>query len=471
MSRLFHASLLVASSVASGCTHDSLAISMRDASAPADLAPTSGSRLKVGHYQAVDGASGAFFWRDSALDVTCSWLPGPDGRYRCAPGASASLSDIVFADPQCARAALSWSATEPLSAITRTVSTTCPPSFAVRLVGPKLDQRVYYQRDERSGACYPEGVALAPGDALYALADEAPTALVSAVRRLGEAAGGVAPVFLDADDGSSLFLSWHDVARGLDCSAGTGADGQPHCLPRASAYFAAEAGIFADQLCGKEAASGTRSSCAPQTVILARLGSGCAARTQLYAAAMRLERGYLRGASSCNSIGSPAQDYFTAGAEIPATSLPAIAAGVLGEGRLQTKTERTSAGTVATNIFWDSQLGMDCGPLRTTDGLVRCVGFPRLLTSGARQFADPQCTRPVLDREAGWCSESIVGFSVPGAVASSYHLFRGQGLHAGPLYRKGTEGCVATPRSNESSYFLLGDELPPSVFAELERVP
>ena len=82
----------------------------------------------------------------------------------------------------------------------------------------------------------------------------------------------LAPTYLEGDDGSRQFLTWHDSVLGVDCSFAIAADGTWRCLPAGP-----DAGrFFADAACTQHLATVPRGCAPPSTLAFLRDASACA---------------------------------------------------------------------------------------------------------------------------------------------------------------------------------------------------
>jgi hypothetical protein len=191
-----------------------------DAGVPVTLPGNrSGSRLKRRRWTTPEGVEGPGAPEDTTLGVSCGWGLATDGKFRCLPGPIASLAQ--FADPQCTQLVYLGRRTclEPAAYLSvPSDPATCPPSFAVRKRGAKLDLRAYYQR-AADGTCATVAMPLtSSSEDLYAVGEELPPGtFVAAERATVPAPGGFATVYLEAEDGSRSFYSYVDPVTGADC--------------------------------------------------------------------------------------------------------------------------------------------------------------------------------------------------------------------------------------------------------------
>ncbi len=136
--------------------------------------------------------------------------------------------------------------------------------------------------------------------------------------------------YLIGADGSKAYLTsvWYDSQRSEDCSFGVAGDGQTRCLPNGAA-----GGLFADSACTQPILS-MPTGCTAPAYALTQSAQGCSVNpvgTHVFSVgALTNPTGiYVQSGASCFSAGTGASgfDYYTVGAEIPASSFVAASSG------------------------------------------------------------------------------------------------------------------------------------------------
>lgn len=122
--------------------------------------------------------------------------------------------------------------------------------------------------------------------------------------------------------------------------------------------------------------------------------------------------------------------------------------------------------------FWDTLRNEACSVNVDENGVERC--FPAATAIGTNQFADANCTMPVVVAPDQTCSESIPKYAGGLSVASNncyksfYTLFSIGDVVNGMIFQKSVMGCeVASPLQN-FQYFKIGTKISPSMFAEIK---
>jgi hypothetical protein len=226
-------------------------------------------------------------------------------------------------------------------------------------------------------------------------------------------ADGWSRAYLEAEDGSR----WaRPLRRGdVECTTARADDGVSRCLPVAAGSLG---GFDAD--CTTRVADGARSSCSADNVLV-RTSAGCPAGITVHRASRRLDAEQVRVNGTCRpAFPDPYREAYAVGDALPASDFPQVTLGNLdGPGRLKRQAVSTSGGTYGIGSFWDSTLGMRCGPALAPDGTHRC--FPSLVLVTSPVFADPQCTRQVTLPDP--CEFAVIGNSIPDACPQWYRLF------------------------------------------------
>ena len=437
-------------------------------------APRSGSRIKVGAWQTADGMLGETFWWDSQLKTECAWKPAADGVHRCVPDPAIRAFPTTFGDPMCTQPVLTGptpGCTPRPAYIATPIGSTCPIAFAAANLGAPVHLNTLYRSNEMA-VCegYPHTESFERP--LYNFGPEIPPAmLVGAEVRVGPAAGGLAPVFLDGQDGSSGFLTWRDVAGGFDCQLRTAGDGQLRCLPTVLGTIGTGSTLYyTDSACKILDGHGDRSTCAADSGFVSESRiAGCAERTIVHRAGTRLSQYYFKGADGVCEEANPSRitDHFAPGEEVaPSTFQPGAVAMVAGPGRLQPLVHTTAAGARAYGSLWDSTVGVRCNRSVARDGSTRCVGFPLQITLDLNitSFADPACKTPLV---AGGCLRTI-GVLERDTCPTRFHFYQVGAQHTGPAYRWLGGLCQVDPKPFGPLH-QLSAEVDPAALVELTR--
>ncbi len=209
--------------------------------------------------EAEDGARGFRGWRDDKSGLDCLFATAADGATRCLPVPTAFVQEDTFADGTCATPAAGGerSSCTTTAYAAKVDAKTCPVRMSVFRGGPRLS-RVY---QSRLGGC--AAVALAPGTAFYAIAEELPPSSFAAASPGGALAGGttrLVPAVSSTPAGAARIGSFFDEKLGRFCRAEVAGDGVLRCLPfgNAGANVA-----FADAACAVALADGPASACVP----------------------------------------------------------------------------------------------------------------------------------------------------------------------------------------------------------------
>jgi len=122
--------------------------------------------------------------------------------------------------------------------------------------------------------------------------------------------------------------------------------------------------------------------------------------------------------------------------------------------------------------FWDTLRNEACAINIDENGIERC--FPAATATGTSQFADANCTIPVVAAPDQTCSGSIPKYAgglsvdIADCYKTFYTLFSVGATVNGTIFQKSVMGCeVATPLPN-FQYFKIGTKISPSVFAEIK---
>jgi hypothetical protein len=404
--------------------------------------PTYGTRLTADHGTDESALPG---WQlyDSRWQSHCKFEWAADGQLRCLPTTQVRyLTPTGFADPQCSqpvvvqRPASSFECSGPPPPTLAIASrATCPISYAMHRLGPRLAGNHFELVD---GVCRETPGAAA----VYQIGEAiAPTEFVSGIRRVGQAKGGIAPVFLEAEDGSRLFRGWHLPALATDCGFHLASDGKLRCLPPAASTIFGEREQYGDALCSTPSTSIPRDACAASSLFVHRfLGDTCGERRfAVHPGLAKHENAHTRSSGACapgpGSNGTA--EYLSYAPEIaPGELVEAQLAISGGSGRVKHLAVVTPAGAARTIRFWDDRLGLICTPWSMADGTTRCLPIEQATSGVAEYFSDDLCTRSLVLTPEGCTTPHAVSYAVRTCMVSPRLFGLTPSPHAGPVYRK-----------------------------------
>jgi hypothetical protein len=402
--------------------------------------PTYGTRLT-----AIPGADESVLpgWRvyDSRWQSECSFEWSADGLLRCLP-TRRYVTPTEFSDSQCSKPVVVERPVSPLGCgnplpptLALASHATCPISYAMHRLGPRLAGPHF---EQVSGVCRE-----APGaTAVYEVGEAIPpTEFVSATRRVGEAKGGIAPVFLDADDGSQLFRNWHLPASGTDCRFERAGDGKFRCLPIAATPIFGDPQQYSDALCTTPSTSIPRDGCAASTLFVhSYRGDLCGERrVSVHPGLAKHEQVHARSTGACapGPGSNLTTEHLSYGPEIaPDQLIEGVLAISGGSGRLKHLAVVTSAGAARTIRFWDDRLGVYCSPSQMMDGTTRCLPVQSATSGVAEYFRDSLCTESLVLTPEGCATTHAVSYSVSSCRFSARLFTLTPSPHSGPVFRK-----------------------------------
>jgi hypothetical protein len=387
---------------------------------------TSGSRLRARLVRAVETGDAIFDGVfDRELGIDCVFTDVGAGVTRCMP-----LTPVRhFSDAACQNPVVPFATDAPppsYFAALRVAGTACRPVVAAYKVGARLtiQGRVYFRaNDEPDGAC----MVTQGGTYIYALDPVPLTSFVAASEVREPRGGGLEARLWRSEDSGAFPIGIWNPSRAESCIAGTGGYAD-RCVPEMQAFFppfgadvfypgggstfAGNPTASADVACTQRLAQRTNACDAPTAVNFA-LPDGCGGRpTNRVAEANPHTSSYYYVAveDGLCRVGPPDDQHprYTAGADIPASSLPPLTTTVEGAGRLKRYVYTTASGErvnavprayddslYRVPIFHDSAIDEPCA-LRETKTLGRrCFPVRSSMTS---YFLDDTYSTPIYVR-------------------------------------------------------------------------
>jgi hypothetical protein len=385
---------------------------------------------------------------DNRLQSTCRFDWAADGQLRCLPTQQVRyFTPTEFSDPQCSKPVVVQRpvsqfncGTPPPATLAVASRATCPISYAMHRLGPRVAGNHF---EVVNGVCQEVPGATAVFEVGEAIA---PTEFVSAVRRMGEAKGGIAPVFLDADDGSRLFRGWHLPAEAKDCGFGRASDGKLRCVPAAATTVFDDRSQYGDELCTTAATSIPRDGCGASTMFVHRyLGDICGERRfAVHRGLAKHENVHARSAAGCARSGGSngTSEYLSFGPEVaPGQFVEGQLAVSGGSGRLKHLAVVTPAGAARTIDFWDDQLGVFCDPTPMADGATRCVPIQEATSGVSEYFTDDRCSSSLVLAPEGCATARALVYQLSSCQFHVMVFGLTPRSFTGPVYRMGIRRC------------------------------
>lgn len=280
---------------------------------------------------------------------------------------------------------------------------------------------------------------------------------------------------LDAGEGGTLFVAWHDTSLGVDCKFRRAGDGRQRCLPDSPSGR-----VYTDEACTQRAH--VRDTGDPRPAFVQGVLDECDRRTVVYLSGTLIADapGYYwrhprTGVCEFRALPDDEQLFlldqvvepssFVGAREVRRQRTETIDAHILAadDGASEIIGPHDRRRGEACRIGW---FGEDEGPCLPTN-----LSF---LTG--RYFADAGCTEAVVYSSDSWCSKPTVAAewnhsqTEIGATAL-YEV--GRELAASEVYTIGSDGCQPNdyPETDDHRYFLPGAELAEDRFTAVRREP
>lgn len=429
---------------------------------------TGGSRLKARYYDTADGTSTFIGWRDTQIAMSCSFNVAADGKLRCLPyGEGIQSTGFYFKDAGCTqKISIVYTGGRCPPAAPKYANeydaTQCPSRSRFYDVGAKLATTTAYYRDSQ-GVCRQTSFAGSQDDLYDVGAEVAPTTFVGASEQQGPDYGGVVRIDVVADDGARGFLRFQDVGRSAQCSFRTAADGSFRCVPLGEASVFS--GEYSNASCTAPVAGRGASACPAPKIISEYVAAGCGSTSKLYAGGAGASAFYKNGATCTAYPPSSSTQYFSVGAEIPASQfLEARLSAPVGTARVKTKMIELR-GQPHPSTLYDSQRNEDCSFQLAGDGIIRCLPSSR---GSVYFFSDAACTQRlayVLPTTGCNTPFTFAPFYDDSTCPSRTRIFSiGAQTNPAQLYVKLDNNSCVTTTFTTANFFILGAELPPSSF-------
>jgi hypothetical protein len=357
----------------------------------------SGTRLRAEVYTSADGAKQWHGWYDSQLKTECRVEAAEDGQLRCVP-VGLTYDEGYFADNNCQQpVAVAGSCDAAPTYVVRFPTSGC--NNTVYALGTKVGTLATIWTNTQGGC----QSATADASATYYLvgAKMDPTAFVKETRTREPRGPELQMQFLAGDDGSKQPNGLYDSKLGGSCST-LDAPAMPYtdrCVPSHVGY--AE-GDYSDGNC-------------KQPAITVVPDQGCYYPSDdvqsiawvydlVTCKGAQLTRFFEIGAPStgplnrlsgtvCANDPSAPSSWWTTGAEVAATSFPAITYTQSGQGRVvQSWQTAASSDKLFVDRFYDTQLKVACDQKPASDGKLRCIPHVDEIVPW---YADDKCTNAV----------------------------------------------------------------------------
>lgn len=143
-------------------------------------------------------------------------------------------------------------------------------------------------------------------------------------------------------------------------------------------------------------------------------------------------------------------------------------AGFTSGSRLRARTLTAADGARQSAGWYDSELGLECQPVISSDGRQRCIPLAGQAFTGSL-FSDAGCQTRLGYMVAG-CDEPRFAFSSGGDTCPArYMLWEVAGRHTGTVYSGSPANCVEATTTPYTTY-RLGEGVRPDTFVEVETV-
>ena len=360
-----------------------------------------GSRLRA----VVDIAGSAkrfVTWRDTELDIDCTFALDAEGTERCLPGFGVGF--VAYGDEDCEeRVVVYGAADDPPKYVTDPdYEFSCGSGAHYLAVGATVESvtTAYYLAE--NGDC-------TVGETLGADRRVAELASVVADSRFVAATGTaregrdsrVSANVRTASDGSKEVVSFHDSTRNAECNPLEHQGSGYACVPWDRAYIER---FFADDECEAPAAyhpGYAQQVCGRVPKIVQDASS--ASSDGFFEVGAEIEgEVYQNNGASCVPYEAPVElgaSFYAVGAEVPWSDLVPLVSSNEGSGRIRQNTVRVPNGElIARQEFYDTEFDSRCAVVRASDSTSRC--FPQTLYS-LNLFTDAECSEGIVAVPSG----------------------------------------------------------------------
>ncbi len=431
-----------------------------DAPASAPIEWKSGTRLRANVVKAAGGATLFVSWHDTLLDMDCRFAKADDGQMRCLPITGAA---IAYSDGACSVPLIGLS---PCGAAPKMVSVGSADGCSVTAyqTTAKLSAPIEVHYKNGGGTC---GSAEAPGaiDFYDGSVPVGTSELVSATVKEEPRGADLVARVLVAADGTIDARTIAAQKRGYACDLSSVVWLAKHCLPITVAFSEG----FAESTCRTSAAFQPH-ACGTTPALVQK--GGALATCEFFGETDYAEVGaevtgplYSKSASCVEATKIAGGRYWTQGADVPLTALPAVSTKDEGTDRLRTRALASATGErLLGATFFDSQRNELCSAGVASDDKLRCLPPVSGLTSVAG-YKDAGCTQPVLARAKGCTPPTFAATSLGLGCSSRVHYYAVGAVTSVPTLYYGSP-CVAGSVDTGSDYYSLS-EIPPTDFAEV----
>jgi hypothetical protein len=459
-----------------------------------------GTRLKAIHYE-IDGAPPYFLgWFDSALGVTCKFVPRdvPD-QLVCLPSDTVEplfvSSTAFFADSGCTTPVVGTNSPAAARYFLRWPDATdgcdATPPRLFHVGAPVTTPASVYTMDPSTGACRAADPAVVNREyvALHVLGPEIPIdTLVSGTFRHDGGPGRIVPLTIVGDDGSTQganvnldeVVAWDNQRREV-----VWAPTFPASDSRWSPVLAYDARYFADAACTEPAALGAacrgvaKAAFIPSDDVDACGRSRPATLLDLGPPLGEGARIYDAGAgNACLQnedwpVTDPDYAAFSVGSVIPPASLAAVAEVRAGDAQLQVVQVGGPGGAgVGTTGLFDTVHGWPCAASIAGDGATRCLPSAFDLTWSIL-FADAACSVPLvvgLPPDSP-CSPRPTLAAITDPIAGTRQIFPIGDAYTGMIYAGIPQACSFAGDNTNGGWgevYATRPQLPADAFAPLK---
>lgn len=423
----------------------------------------SGSRLKA--LVRVDDSGGESLrrWKDTQLDVSCSFQIAGDGQLRCLPNDTiAYVTPGLFSDAACTRPAVQLATAYCGGTVRHAYAydeNVCPIRRRFYgLTGPLQQSQLFYKSGTDCVASSRSSTV-----ALYAVGAELPpSSFVSGTLTTGSGRIGL-NIVTAADGAKGPNYELQDQQLGIPCWASIRSDGRVQCLPSEVAY---PSGWFSDANCRSPAFSS--GSCRPDAAMASGTGAGCYPDREFFAVGATLPRPYNSSGSMCVAQDAlPGSPMYAAGALMPAAGFATATITRTSLGRLERRVLEWPGGMRMVRGWHDTQLDVDCSYYSAWDGSARCVPETIGVNSGS-YFSDAQCSQPLAYAQNQSGCNPRYAMDAFDLCRSRAKVLRVGAVYSGPVYSGGAGSCRPSAAPQGVLFVTLG-ELPPDQMAPLNE--
>ncbi len=434
-----------------------------DAYAGTDDGNHSGTRLKIIWDQYADGTRHHAGIYDAQRHEPCFIAAWADGNSYCAPTSDAP----VFADAGCTQPLASEpSSYMPASYVITTDACEDAYTHLYEKAGPSAVTSDWHS----FGPLQPCGGPNLVTNPLFDVGPEvSPSELVQLTLAHAQTTDRITTSYYTASDGFALETGFTDSVLATQCTGIQAVfGGPPFCAP----LFTAGSELAVDAQCTQPVAM------APVGCPLASFSEfdapGCSEQYFSTTTTM-VTPTFLWNESTQTCVGSTGSlgvDYYALGAQVAVATLARVYDDVPGQ-RLQLVHYTAGAAHFADNTLYDTQLGTECAPNTTTDGVTRCA--PVGATIGASFYADASCTTPINIAAVSTYSPCAVEVAptyaartISAGFTSVVEIHPIITPYTGALFEL-TPSCTASP-SLYVDFYEVGPIVDPSTFVAMTTV-